>query len=102
MLAEDAIGSVEAGKCADLTLYDNGGAAWAPGHDLVRTMVYSVDGRSVDRVLVDGRVVYEDGAPAGYDARDVVDQAREVGARVASRLGLDARPRWKTVEADER
>ena len=93
-LADDSIGSVEEGKRADLTLYDTGDPQWAPGHDVVRTLVYSVDGRSVRTVVVDGEVVYEDGRPTRVDAREVIDSSREAAARIARRLALDPRARW--------
>jgi 5-methylthioadenosine/S-adenosylhomocysteine deaminase len=90
----DIIGSIEVGKRADITLYDMSGPEWAPGHDLVRTLIYSVDGRSVHTVIVDGRVIYAGGAALGFDNTSVIDEAHECGQRIAHRLQLDARPRW--------
>ena len=94
VLAEDSLGSIEEGKRADLALYDTSGPEWAPGHDVVRTLIYSVDGRSVRTVVVDGVVIHEDGRSARFDEREVIDAAREVGTNIASRLGLDPRARW--------
>ena len=61
---------------------------------MVRTLVYSVDGRSVRTVVVDGEIVYEDGRPTRLDAREVIDSSREAAARIARRLALDPRARW--------
>ena len=58
VLWDDALGSIEVGKRADLTLYDLDTPEWVPSHDIVRNLVYCADGRSVKNVLVDGRVVY--------------------------------------------
>ena len=93
-LAEDSIGSIEEGKRADLTLYDTGDPQWAPGHDVVRTLVYSVDGRSVRTVVVDGEIIYEGGRSTRFDAREVIDSSREAAARIARRLSLDPRAKW--------
>jgi 5-methylthioadenosine/S-adenosylhomocysteine deaminase len=94
VFAEDSLGSIEVGKRADMTLFDASGPEWSPGHDIPRTMVYSVDGRSVRSVIIDGRVVYENGKCVTMDSPNVISEARETGARIAHRLGLDARPRW--------
>ena len=102
VLAEDSLGSIEEGKRADLTLYDTSGPEWAPGHDVVRTLIYSVDGRSVRTVVVDGAIIYEDGHSTRLDERDVIDSAREAGARISSRLGLDPRARWPLEGKDAR
>ena len=93
-LADDTIGSIEEGKRADLALYDTSGPEWAPGHDVVRTLIYSADGRSVRTVLVDGQIIYDDYQSTRLNAREVIDSSCEVGARIAKRLGLDTRPRW--------
>ena len=77
-----------------MTLYDTAGPEWAPGHDVVRTLIYSVDGRSVRTVVVDGESIYEDGHSTRFDEREVVDSARVAGRRIASRLALDPRARW--------
>ena len=102
VLAEGSLGSIEEGKRADLTLHDTSGPEWAPGHDLVRTLVYSADGRSVRTVVVDGAVIHDDGHSARFDERDVIDTAREAAARIASRLGLDPRARWPLEGPDAR
>ena len=91
------IGSIEIGKRADLTLYDASGPEWAPGHDFVRTLIYSIDGRSVRSVIVDGEIIYDKGTSRRFDARNVIDEAYECGQRIAHRLSLDARPRWPLV-----
>ena len=102
VLAEGSLGSIEEGKRADLTLHDTSGPEWAPGHDVVRTLVYSADGRSVRTVVVDGAVIHDDGHSARFDERDVIDTAREAAARIASRLGLDPRARWPLEGPDAR
>ena len=51
--------------------------------------------------LDDIDVLREDMLPARFDEREVIDGAREAAARIASRLGLDPRPRWPLVESDD-
>ena len=97
VLWDDAIGSVEIGKRADLTLYDLNTPEWVPRHDLVRNLVYCADGRSVRTVLVDGRVVYDGGRALGIDTARTVEDAIVAGERIARRVGLDPRRRWPVV-----
>lgn len=92
--AESTLGSIEVGKLADVVLFDSSGPEWAPGHDIPRTMIYSVDGRSVTTVIIDGNIVFQNGQCTSMNSHDVIDEARETGARIAHRLGLDPRPRW--------
>lgn len=97
VLWDDALGSVEVGKSADLALYDIETPEWVPRHDIVRNLVYCADGRSIRTVLVDGKVVYDDGRAIGIDATEAMADASLAGERIAHRLGLDPRRRWPVV-----
>ena len=94
VLWDDALGSVEVGKTADLALYDIETPEWVPRHDIVRNLVYCADGRSIRTVLVDGKVVYNEGRATGIDTGKAVAEASLAGERIAHRLGLDPRRRW--------
>ena len=64
----DAIGSIEPGKQADLVVHSTAGPQFAPrGTDPVRQLVWASDGRSVQHVVIAGRVVVEDGRCATVD-----------------------------------
>ena len=60
ILWDDEIGSLEAGKKADVIVVDTSAPCWHPIGDPVRTLVYSGGGDSVRTVLVDGRVIMRD------------------------------------------
>ena len=56
------IGSLEAGKQADIVVHDRRGPQWVPrGSDPVMQLVWGSDGRSVADVFVAGRHVVRDG-----------------------------------------
>jgi len=97
VLWDDAVGSVEIGKTADLALYDIETPEWVPRHDVVRNLVYCADGRSIQTVLVDGTVVYDGGTAIGINARKAVDEAKLAGEQIVHRLRLEPRPRWPVV-----
>jgi 5-methylthioadenosine/S-adenosylhomocysteine deaminase len=79
----DQIGSVEVGKRADLVIVDT--RPHLPNGDVYTTLVYSCRGADVRTVLVDGRVVVENGRLLTLNLDTVRQEA------VASREALLAR-----------
>lgn len=55
------IGSLEAGKDADLILLDLNSLAFTPRNDLSRHLIYCENGSSVKLTMVAGQVVYQEG-----------------------------------------
>jgi len=63
----DEIGRIAPGRKADITLLSLRDPAFAPLNDAVRQLVYTEPGRSVRHVIVDGRLVLENGRAATID-----------------------------------
>lgn len=91
------IGSLEPGKKADLVLFDTRRPEWAALHNPVNSLVYNADGRSVDTVIVDGRVVVEGGRVSYVDELELVAKVQGVGERLLERTGIRFAPRWPVV-----
>lgn len=91
------IGSVEAGKKADLVLFDTRRPEWSALHNPVNTLVYNADGRSVDTVVVDGRVVIEHGKATYVDERALIGKVQSLGERLLERTGIKFSSRWPVV-----
>jgi cytosine/adenosine deaminase-related metal-dependent hydrolase len=71
---ETEIGSIEAGKRADLIVLDLGGPHTQPeegGADLVSRIVYSAQAADVRHVVVDGNVVVQDAALQTADLAEI-------------------------------
>ena len=85
MLLEGAIGSIAAGKRADLVLYDLSAPWWTPLNDPVQQLVYGENGGSVDTVIVDGRVVVDGRRITTFDADAVLAEARPMLATIRAR-----------------
>ena len=66
---DDEIGSLEAGKRADLIVVDRDRPHLAPGPDPYSTLVYAARGTDVRTTIVDGEVLVDDVAPLRVDPR---------------------------------
>jgi 5-methylthioadenosine/S-adenosylhomocysteine deaminase len=85
---EDEIGSVRAGKRADLILVDPGGPHAAPDADPYSTLVYAARPTDVRMTMVDGEMLVREGVPVAVDAAEIVAAARREARALASRAGL--------------
>ena len=77
-------GAAAAGVEADLILVDTHGLHWQPASDLTGRVVYAGE-QDVSLVIVDGRILYEDGSLLTIDEEKV---SYEVGKRSASRSSV--------------
>lgn len=78
---EGKLGLIRPGALADLTLLDMTTPAFTPLNDPFQHLVYAETGSSVRTVLVDGRVVVEEGRLLTVDEAALLAEAREVWAR---------------------
>jgi 5-methylthioadenosine/S-adenosylhomocysteine deaminase len=83
-LAEE-IGSLEAGKRADVTIVDLSGLHLTPCPDVVSTLVYSATPADVRTVIIDGGVVLRDGVLVTLDEAEVRQQAQAEAAALFER-----------------
>jgi cytosine/adenosine deaminase-related metal-dependent hydrolase len=75
-LGRDDVGSLEAGKCADVVLVDTRRLSYAgAASDLVAALVFSPFPEPVDMAMVNGRVVVEGGELVGVDVPALVARA---------------------------
>ena len=82
------IGSLEAGKRADVTILDLRRLHLTPRPDVVSTIVYAAEAHDVRAVLIGGRVVLGDGELKTLDEREVLAEAREEYEALAARSGV--------------
>ncbi len=71
------IGTLDAGKRADIVLMDSTGPHMRPAHDVVSHIIYSARASDVRTVIIDGRPVLEDGAFPYLDEMEVLARAEE-------------------------
>ncbi len=94
----DDLGSLEAGKKADLVCFDTQRPEWQALHNPVNNLVYNADGRSVHTVVVDGRVVVDAYRQSFVDEGRLFGKVQEIGERLLARTGISfPRSRWPMV-----
>jgi cytosine/adenosine deaminase-related metal-dependent hydrolase len=86
-LQSDRIGRIEAGRSADLVLYDLSKPRWTPCNDPAQQLVFAENGDSVHTVLVNGEVVVDDGRAKGVDVDALLREARDMLASIRRRNG---------------
>ena len=67
----EEVGCIAPGRKADITLLSLRDPAFAPLNDAVRQLVYTEPGRAVRHVIVDGRLVIENGRATTVDEDDL-------------------------------
>ncbi|MEM3021256.1 MAG: amidohydrolase family protein, partial [Candidatus Caldarchaeum sp.] len=97
---ESQVGSIEKGKRADLIIVNPNSSNWIPNHEfaLIPNLVYSAEGRDVETVMIDGRVVMENRRMTTVDEQKVLEESQKSSERILDRLeekfGLKLSPRW--------
>ncbi|WP_419850176.1 amidohydrolase family protein [Candidatus Poriferisocius sp.] len=91
----DQIGSLEAGKAADIVVIDRSGIQWQPpSPDPILQLVWAGGGRSVTDVFVAGQLVIADGRCTTVDADSLRSEARQAAQSLIERSGIHPRSRW--------
>jgi 5-methylthioadenosine/S-adenosylhomocysteine deaminase len=83
------IGSLEAGKKADLVLISLREPNAVPMYDVYAQIAYSLKASDVDTVVIGGRVVMRDRKLLSVDEPGVLEKAREYGESVKRSLGME-------------
>ena len=88
-LRRDDLGRIAPGACADLIVIDMARPHLQPVSDPVRTLIWNARGSDVTAVMVDGRVIVENGRYKLGRETDIVDR----GSKAVYKL-------WKMAEAE--
>jgi len=91
---ERQIGSIEPGKRADLVFYDRDAPEWRPLLNPLNNLVYAATGSSVRSVMIDGRLVLDEGRITTVDERAVYERVEVLARRQVERAGLRIESRW--------
>lgn len=90
----DEIGSLEAGKKADIILVDFRKPHLTPIHNIPGHLVYSANGSDVDTVIVDGQIIMQNRKFLTLDVNEVMNHAQSVFEKMLKKGG------WKATIAE--
>ena len=76
------VGRLQSGDKADIVLLSMYGAAWTPCYNPVSLLAYSAQSSSVDTVMVNGRILMENGEIKTLDEERVLFEAQNVADRL--------------------
>ena len=85
---DDALGSLEAGKLADVIVVRMDHPRQTPMYDPISHLVYATRGDDVETTIVNGRVLMRGGKVLTLDQAQVLTAARAAAAQVRAAVGL--------------
>jgi 5-methylthioadenosine/S-adenosylhomocysteine deaminase len=97
LLLDGEIGSIEPGKRADLVLYDRNQPEWRPLLNPLNNLVYAATGASVRTVMIDGRIVLDEGRLVTVDEGSVYRRVEELAREQVRRAGLAVESKWPLI-----
>lgn len=86
------LGSIEAGKLADVTLLDLNRPHTAPTHSLLSNIVFAANPSNVHTVMIGGRIVFQDNKVLGVDETAIIARVHKRAPAIRQQLGLIAHP----------
>lgn len=82
---EDAIGSIEVGKKADLVILNTNTPSLMPNNNLIAGLAYSANGSEVETVIIDGQITMENRQVLTMDEEKIYYEIN----KMITRMGLD-------------
>ena len=83
---EKELGSLEAGKIADIILVDAERPNMVPLYNPYSQIVYSAGGSEVSSVIIDGRLVMEKGKILTVNEKEVINKAQKLAEKIRKEL----------------
>jgi len=97
----DQIGSLEAGKRADVIVVDLSNVHMRPIRHLENALVFSANSSDVETVIVDGQVVVENRRLCGYSAEEAMTEAEAYAVGRFREAGLYVSPYYEAARASD-
>ncbi|MDX9864415.1 MAG: amidohydrolase [Anaerolineaceae bacterium] len=96
-LMQEDIGSLEAGKKADLVVVNPNTATMLPLHDPIANMVTSMRTENIESVMADGRWLMRDKEILVVNEQDILTEAKQRANAIRERAGIHLPNRFNVV-----
>jgi len=90
------IGSIEAGKKADIILVRTDAPHLTPPLNPISHLVYAGEGSDVDTVIIDGKVIMEGRKVKTLDEDKIIEEANRRAEKLLLRAGIKVNSKWET------
>ena len=88
---EDQTGMLAAGRKADLVIVDLNSIFLAPVHSVESALVFNASPANVTHVMVDGRMLIDEGDVTFVDEDELLAESRVAATRVFTKAGVESR-----------
>ena len=98
VLWDDEIGSIQAGKKADLSIINPDSADMLPLHDPIANLVTSMHSTNIESVMCDGKWVMKNRDIMFIDEMSVIEEAKERAKAIVKRAGISLPDRFPVIK----
>lgn len=98
VLWDEEIGSIEAGKKADITIINPDSADMLPLHDPIANLVTSMHSTNIESVMCDGKWVMKNRTIMFIDEMSVIEEAKERAKAIVKRAGINLLDRFTIIK----
>jgi cytosine/adenosine deaminase-related metal-dependent hydrolase len=88
------IGSIEAGKKADLVMISMQKPHLTPVFNPVSHIVYAAEGSDVETTIIDGKIVMENRVVKSLNEEEIIRNANIRAVKLLERAGIEITPKW--------
>jgi len=95
ILAKDRVGSIEAGKLADIVLIDAHKPHLQPIHDPLSAVVWAANGSDVDTVIINGQIVMKEREVLTLNEKRIMEEVNARREKILEQSNVSPQITWQ-------
>lgn len=97
-LMEDKIGSLEAGKKADMIILNGNNIHSLPMHNPIGNIVYSMTSENVESTICDGKWLMKEREIVVLDEKELLEKVKVQAAKIKEKANIDLPSKFKIIK----